>query len=212
MQQNWMQHNTERFLWIESMPLEVIGGVMGFLHTFLQLQISKWSTPLCNKVPCRSNRWSQRASNHFQISTVFFSERLYYDSLSNRHLHSVCCFVEQGLGLHFSLYALFFSKASENRTLCSTRFVIPEIAWKDRTSMDFKQWTGNPMLMAPKVWKIGADHPLFQSFSPHLNEATLPRHSEKSDEKTTGLFLLANQLNFWKSITDWCPCKNTVTI
>lgn len=67
-----MQHNTEWFLWIESMPLEVIGGVMGFLHTFLQLQISKWSTPLCKKVPCRSDRWSQRASNHFQISTVFF--------------------------------------------------------------------------------------------------------------------------------------------
>ena len=68
----WMQLNTEWFLWIESMPLEVIGGVMGFLHTFLQLQSSKWSTPLCNKVPCRSYRWSQRASNHFQISTVFF--------------------------------------------------------------------------------------------------------------------------------------------
>jgi len=120
-------------------------------------------------------------------------------------LDSVCRFVEQGLGLHSFLYALFFlSKASENRTLCSTRFVIPEIAWKDRTSMD-KPWTSNPMLMAPKVQKIGADHPLFQSFSPQLNEATLPRQlldSEKSDERTTGLFLLANQLNSWNFITD----------
>ena len=111
--------------------------------------------------------------------------------------------------------ASLVSLGTENRTLCSTRFRDSRNCLEGSDKQWTRQWTSNPMLMAPKVRKIAADHPPFQSFSPQLNEATLPWQlldSEKSDERTTGLFLLANQLNSWKFITDWCPCrKNYLT-
>lgn len=107
--------------------------------------------------------------------------------------------------MSFSLF--FLSKASENRTLGSTRFVIPEIAWKDRTSMD-KQWTSNPMLMAPKVRKIAADHPLFHHISTRQrcrgNYLTLKTPMKEPPDFSCW------QINWIPGnfITDWCPCNN----
>ena len=189
------------------MPLEVISGVTDFLHTFLQLQISKWSTPLCNKVPWRSYQWSHWASNHFQISTVFFFWTALQDFLSNRHLDEskAChCLVSVKVScltclFHLSSQQSFWEQDSLFNAFRDSRNCL------EGSDFNGLQWTSNPMLIAPKVRQIAADHTLFQSFSPHLNEATLPRQlldSEKSDERTTRLYLLANQLNSW-NFYDW---------